>query len=619
VNLYDRAVAYFDSEQGVKRAIDRAKIGMLNSTFRSDYQHSPETRNRGASRLMNWARSWRTSIGSGTSDLPKAERNTLIARSRDAYRGHTIARAAITRCRTNIVGTGLIPHASVDAEALGITEENAKQLNEILDREYRIWAENPVECDAEATLDFYGQQALTLISAMLSGDCFALTPFEERPGCVYGTKIQLIEADRVSNKDNAPNSRSLIDGIELSPLGMPLRIHIQRSHPGDTVDQIQQWDIVPVFGAETGRRRVLHIWNDKDRIGQVRGAPYLTPILEPLQKLEKFASAELMAAVVASMFTVFIKKPAEVAGVDGSPLGAFETTTTNTAAGDTSPTLEMGSGAIVDLGPGEEPAFADPTRPNAQFDPFFMAVMKQIGAALELPVDELLLHYQSSYSAARAAMLQAWRFYTMRRWWLVQQFCAPARALWLDEAVARGRIPVTDYADPVRRAAYGCAIWVGPARGAMDEEKEANAAKTRIEIGVSNRAIECASMTGEDLGSVDAQRRREIAADAVSGSNEAMKAASDTYGVAVRAGAITPQVEDEEAFRIRMGLPPLSDEARAAWTADGGARRPITLQQKSEPAAPDPNTEDGLPPSPADALLTAAVDRLTRVSASNGP
>lgn len=57
------------------------------------------------------------------------------------------------------------------------------------------------------------------------------------------------------------------------------------------------------------------------------------------------------------------------------------------------------------------------------------------------------------------------------------------------------------------------------------------------------------------------------------------KAASDAYGVAVRAGVITPQTQDEENFRKRLGLPPMSSEAKAAWQKDKGTRRPITLTQ----------------------------------------
>jgi capsid protein len=139
-----------------------------------------------------------------------------------------------------------------------------------------------------------------------------------------------------------------------------------------------------------------------------------------------------------------------------------------------------------------------------------MAVAKQIGAALELPLDELMLHYQSSYSAARAAMLQAWRFYLLRRTAVAGQFCQPIYCLHLDEEVATGRISLPGYSDPIKRRAWSNALWIGPARGAMDELKEAMAAEKRIEIGVTNEAMECASMSGESRAQIYAQRVREV-------------------------------------------------------------------------------------------------------------
>ena len=55
-----------------------------------------------------------------------------------------------------------------------------------------------------------------------------------------------------------------------------------------------------------------------------------------------------------------------------------------------------------------------------------------------------------------------------------------------------------------------------------------------------------------------------------------LKARFDAYGVGVRAGAITPQVEDEEHFRTGAGLPVLSPDIAKVWK-DEPTRRPITL------------------------------------------
>lgn len=468
-----------------------------------------ETRWRGASRMLRSMASWIPHLGSPSKDLSTAERKTLIARSRDAMRNHLLGRAAVMRLRTNVVGAGLICRPQVDAEALGISEDEAEELNTLLEREWTLYAENPRECDAEAVSTHYQLQGIALISALAGGDVFAATPTDVRPGTVYETRLQLIETDRVCNPNGQPDTDNLVEGIEFGPLGEPVAIHLCNGYPNEKrLTKPLKWERLEVFGRVTGRRRVLQVWCDKDRPGQKRGAPYLAPVLEPLQKLERYSSAELMAAVISAMFTVFLKK-GEAFDQGNLPLTALQEEQPAPAVAD-QPPVQLGEGAVVDLAPGEEPMIANPARPNAQFDPFFMAVAKEIGAALELPLEELLLYYSSSYSAARAAMLQAWRMYTTRRWWLVCDFCQPSYELLVDEAVARGRIRAPGYADPARRRAYTRAVWIGPARGAIDELKEANAAGKRIEIGVSNETIEAAAMAGEAWQQIYKQRRREV-------------------------------------------------------------------------------------------------------------
>jgi lambda family phage portal protein len=533
MNALTRAIAYVAPAAAVRRELATMQLNTLGnvkaSSFGSDVVGRRETRWPGASRVLRSMASWFAPVGSGTSDYNAGELRTLRARSRDATRMFPLARAALARSRTNIVGSGLMCRPSIDFETLGMTADEAEAANAQLRTSWERWAEDAIECDAEATLDFYGLQSLALHSALSSGDCFALTPFEQRVGGVSGLKVQLIEADRVENPSTDCNREGLVDGVALSVLpavpGRPLGYWIRSNHPGDSLVTAAPptWKLYPAFGENTGRRRVMHVWNEKERPGQVRGAPMLAPVLEPLRQLSKWSDNELMAAVISAMFTVFIEKGATALDSNGNPIGAFggvpAASVDSVPPGADPNTLvppvpvqnvAMGNGAIVELENGDKAKFADPSRPSAQFDPFFVAVTKQIGAALEIPLDELLLHYSTSYSAARAAMLQAWRYYIGRRTTLVQQFCDPIYGLWLDEEVATGRVSLPGYADPIRRRAWSRVIWIGPARGAMDEDKEASAAAKRIDAGLSNEAIECAAMTGQSRDQIYAQRVREI-------------------------------------------------------------------------------------------------------------
>ena len=59
-----------------------------------------------------------------------------------------------------------------------------------------------------------------------------------------------------------------------------------------------------------------------------------------------------------------------------------------------------------------------------------------------------------------------------------------------------------------------------------------------------------------------------------------LKSLLDAYGVAVRAGVITPCIEDEKEMRKRFGLPDMSPAIVANWKLTDNIRRPITIQEE---------------------------------------
>ena len=121
----------------------------------------------------------------------------------------------------------------------------------------------------------------------------------------------------------------------------------------------------------------------------------------------------------------------------------------------------------------------------------------QIGAALGLPREVLSGSFKASYSASRAALLQANDEYKRRRTWFVRDFLRPVYEMFLTEAVALGRIEAAGYfEDAVMRRAWSECEWYGPALGILDPVKEMQAAKLRIEQGLSTREKEAAELTG---------------------------------------------------------------------------------------------------------------------------
>jgi len=207
------------------------------------------------------------------------------------------------------------------------------------------------------------------------------------------------------------------------------------------------------------------------------------------------------------MFTVFVESES------GDP--TFDLTDMSDETGSTTSDddYKMGNGSIIGLAPGESIHDSNPGRPNDSFDPFTQAILRQIGTALELPFEILVKHFTASYSAARAALLEAWKYFMTQRKWLADNFHRQIYEIWMTEAVALGRITAPGFlTDPARRQAYLGAQWVGPAKGQIDELKEIKAAHERVNMGVSTLSEVTAEMTGGDWEKKHPQSVKEFTA-----------------------------------------------------------------------------------------------------------
>jgi lambda family phage portal protein len=483
MNPIDRIVNYFDPVRGARRIRARS-FNALSGSFT------------GASRTRRALKEWRTQSADADADI-LYDLPLLRERSRDLIRNAPIAVGAIGTSLANVVGTGLKLQSRIDTEFLGLSDEDADAWEDHTEREWRLWSESQ-ECDISRILNFHGLQTLAFRQTLENGDVFALLPRIVRSGSPYLLKIQLVEADRVCNEDWGSDSKTLVAGVEKDPnTGAPIAYHVMNQHPGLTRFLKKgggTWTVVPAFGEKTGLRNVLHLY-EMTRPGQTRGVPFLAPVMETLKQLDRYTEAELMAAVVSGLFTVFLQS--ESGALDFDVTSGMGVETQATATDDD---LKLGNGAIVGLKKNETISTANPGRPNAAFDPFVKSILEQIGAALGIPFEVLIRHFQSSYSASRAALLEAWRFFRSRRVWLVSTFCQPIYEIWLYEGVASGRIAAPGFfADPLVAKAYSGAEWIGDSPSFIDPSKDISAAKERLDAGISTLDSETTLLTGGDF------------------------------------------------------------------------------------------------------------------------
>lgn len=450
-NLVDRAVRYFNPVKGKVRLQSRIMTAVAGGYA-------------GGSKSRRSLKEW-TPLGNDADSDLLPDLPTLRGRSRDLVRNSPLACGAINTAVTSVIGPGLTVKPTIDSEYLGLTEEQADTWEKDAKRLWNLWA-NSQDCDLTRTQNFNELQSLAFRSTLENGDIFSLLPYKKRKGSPFGLKVQFIEADRVENEGFAADSTKLAGGVELDSTGAPVVYHILKTHPGN-YEGNRDWQKVRAFGERTGRRNVIHLF-DRKRPGQNRGIPYLAPVIETLKQLERYSEAELMAAVVSGMFTVFIKTEG-----DGN-LDSFMPD--DTGASESDEDYKLDNGAIVNLDPNDDISTANPGRPNSGFDPFVLAILRQVGVALEIPYEILVKHFTASYSAARAAMLEAWRFFLTRRVWMTNRFCQPVYEAFITEQVAEGRLIAPGFfADPLTRQAYLGTQWTGRPQGQIDPLKENNA------------------------------------------------------------------------------------------------------------------------------------------------
>lgn len=446
-----------------------------------------------------------------TSPVEDIDNNNLTMRQRGRlmYMGSPIAASAIKTSRTNTIGIGLHVNPRPDAEALGLSVEEAAAWTKQVKKEFGIWANRKSSCDASGMNNFYEIQQMLFMSWLTSGDVFALIDHSHRTFLnPYSLRIKAIEADRCATKSpshlsttglNPDTGNKVYDGVEINSSGAPVAYWFRNSHPFESKVIPTKWKRIEIYGRKSGLPNVLHLINT-ERPDQYRGVTFLAPVIEAVLQISRYSSAEVMAAVIESMHTGFVKTtedPSEMPFNETGPYGE------DTSAERYDPEdYHLGAGVFNVMNPGESVEFPVPTRPSSGFEAFVKAIASQIGAALEIPRDILLKEFNASYSASRGALLEAWKSFKTYRTWFVNDFCDPIYEIWLSEAIALGRISAPGFFnDRALREAWLGTQWIGPSQGQLDPTKEITAEIQACQNGFSTYADSALRINGSDFDS----------------------------------------------------------------------------------------------------------------------
>lgn len=326
------------------------------------------------------------------------------------------------------------------------------------------------------------------------GEAFATLRFDPAIANPVKLFVHNFESDLCATPDGVTNPNG-VDGVELDAFGNPTFYHLLRNHPGSTymMGVAQAYDRVPA-------RDVIH-WFRKDRPGQVRGIPEITPGLDLFGQLRRYTMATLMAAEIAASYALFIK--------------------TNGAAEDTDPVAAMSQEAIhrgmmTALPMGWDAAQMKSEQPTTTFDMFEHALLVQLCSVLDIPFGIAIGDFSgSSYAGGRLDTQGFFKTIQVERTDCVNTVIEPVFNEWLLEAsripgllpeAARSQAFTLEH----RIAADVPHVWRWDSLPHIDIKKEIDAYQVAVQNNFCTQGYVAMEVFGQDGADVIVERGREV-------------------------------------------------------------------------------------------------------------
>lgn len=414
---------------------------------------------------------WDAKATSANTEL-RGKLGTLRDRSRDLIRNNPYAARGIKVIDHNAVGSGIMAQIK-DGAGLKVPK---------LDLLWDTWARSKA-CDYDGVHDFYGLQRLVMRTVAESGEVLIRkrrVPRSEMGG--VPVKLQVLEPDFLAQtliRGQSEGVNEIIQGIEVDPKGRRVAYHLYETHPGESFrNMVNAFNINRVPADE-----IMHVYM-MERPGQLRGVPFLAPVMLTLRDFDDFCDAQLMRQKIAACFAAFIYD------TDSPDLSTEQA---RNEIGD-----KVEPGIMEFLPPGKDIKFSSP--PGVEnYQEYTTNVLRSIAAGLGVTYEALTGDYsQVNFSSGRMGWLEFQRNIDIwRNQLLIPQFCDPAFQFFLQGAELVGAPTESVYSN-----------WTPPKREMIDPTKEISAKIASIRAGLTTLS-EAIREEGRD----PAEHLQEIAAD----------------------------------------------------------------------------------------------------------
>lgn len=463
--------------------------------------------------LRDWSPTARTA---DAAILPTLEVGN--ARADDVVRNNAFASNAKQLHIDNIVGHLFRLSYKPNYRRLGISEDDARSFAKDVEQ---VW--NEISDDSNCYLDVERKRTFTMMireavgTHTTLGEVMSIPHWIDRKDSPLKTAFQTINPMQVSNPNGISDTNELKGGFEQDKYGAATAAYIQSASTLGLGNGLGwTWKRVPMR-TPWGRPRFIHVF-EPSSAGQTRGANGFLTTLEQMKMLPKMQNIKLQNAAVSAMFAATLETALgaedafEILGGTNNDtnydrmMGRFNEYQNQT-------NLKLDGVKIPHLLPNQTLKTHTSGNVDNGYVDLESSVLRWLSAGLNVPYEQLARDYkQSSYSSARASILEGWRYFMGRRKIIAGRYASIMFRLVFEEMVHRKMITLPkgarfDLYDGL--ASWTNCDWIGTGRLAIDGLKEVKESVLRIESGLSTYEKELAMM-GEDYQEIFAQQVREM-------------------------------------------------------------------------------------------------------------
>lgn len=426
-------------------------------------------------------------------DIVKAARH--IERFSEHIRGGLDKKADYT------VGARLMARPVPDWEALGVDDLEVREtFTTSLAAVFRLWAyDNRLLQDAEGHYDFGGLMWLALRNLQgPDGECAGVIHYDEKRAKRYNTRwatyLSIIDPDRIETPPEHYGNDLVQDGKVLDRDGRMLGMFVRKYHTSDVVNSPPEYTLVE-RETKTGRPVAFH-WFVKTRASQLRGISSLVTIIKQTGMVDQFDDAYLAATIINQMLATWIESaaPAEVVldniapagGVSDAGWSLFE----QKLGYYNQAKMRFGGARIPVMPPGDKIQMSAVNRAIDDPSAFKNSFLREFASSIGISFEQIANTFgDSNYSAARAAILDAWRGIMRLRYQFGQHVASLVFDAVVEEAVNKGFVTLPAGAAPFyeARSAWTRVEWTGPGMPQIDPAKQATAYEKLLALKLTSR------------------------------------------------------------------------------------------------------------------------------------